>query len=103
MKMEAVNSKVRIKEKKNIKVGAQKVGTFLSNMVIPNIGAFIAWGIVTALFIPNGYLPNEKLAELVTPMITYLLPLLIGYSGGKMISGHRGGVVGAVASIGVIV
>lgn len=72
-------------------------------MVIPNIGAFIAWGIVTALFIPNGYLPNEKLAELVTPMITYLLPLLIGYSGGKMISGHRGGVVGAVASIGVIV
>ena len=101
--MEAVNSKERMKEKTTIKVGAQKVGTFLSNMVIPNIGAFIAWGIVTALFIPNGYLPNETLAELVTPMITYLLPLLIGYSGGKMISGHRGGVVGAVASIGVIV
>ncbi|MER2175616.1 MAG: PTS mannitol transporter subunit IICB [Carnobacterium sp.] len=101
--MEAVNSKERTRDKTTIKVGAQKVGTFLSNMVIPNIGAFIAWGIVTALFIPNGYLPNEKLAELVTPMITYLLPLLIGYSGGKMISGHRGGVVGAVASIGVIV
>lgn len=101
--MEAVTSKERIKDKTTIKVGAQKVGTFLSNMVIPNIGAFIAWGIVTALFIPNGYFPSETLAQLVTPMITYLLPLLIGYSGGKMISGHRGGVVGAVASIGVIV
>lgn len=67
------------------KVKIQNFGRFLSNMVMPNIGAFIAWGFITALFIPTGWLPNETLAKLVGPMITYLLPLLIGYTGGKLI------------------
>ncbi|EMW5168624.1 PTS mannitol transporter subunit IICBA [Raoultella ornithinolytica] len=79
----------------DIKIKVQSFGRFLSNMVMPNIGAFIAWGIITALFIPTGWLPNETLAKLVGPMITYLLPLLIGYTGGKLIGGERGGVVGA--------
>ena len=83
--------------------GIQKFGNFLSEMVMPNLGAFIAWGIITALFIPTGWLPSENLATLVDPMITYLLPLLIGHTGGKMVGGKRGGVVGAVATIGVIV
>jgi PTS system mannitol-specific IIC component len=81
----------------------QKFGRFLSGMVMPNIGAFIAWGLITALFIPTGWLPNEGLATLVGPMILYLLPLLIGYTGGKMVYGTRGGVIGAVATMGVIV
>lgn len=72
-------------------------------MIMPNIGAFIAWGLITALFIPSGYLPNEQLATLVGPMINYLLPLLIGYTGGKLVYDHRGGVLGATATIGVIV
>src|SRR5437868_10181690 len=72
-------------------------------MVIPNIGAFIAWGLITAFFIPTGWTPNENLAKLVGPMITYLIPLLIGYTGGKLVYGHRGGVVGAVATFGVAV
>ncbi|TAA45980.1 PTS mannitol transporter subunit IICBA [Corallincola spongiicola] len=87
----------------NTKVRVQSFGRFLSNMVMPNIGAFIAWGFVTALFIPTGWLPNETLATLVGPMITYLLPLLIGYTGGKLIGGDRGGVVGAATTMGVIV
>jgi PTS system mannitol-specific IIC component len=81
----------------------QKFGRFLSGMVMPNIGAFIAWGLITALFIPTGWLPNENIATLVGPMITYLLPLLIGYTGGKMVYGNRGGVLGAIATMGVIV
>ncbi len=81
----------------------QSFGGFLAGMVIPNIGAILAWGLLTALFIPTGWLPNEKFATIVGPMITYLLPILIGYTGGKMIYGHRGGVVGAIATIGVIV
>lgn len=85
------------------KVAIQKFGRFLSGMVMPNIGAFIAWGLITALFIPTGWWPNESLATLVDPMIKYLLPLLIGYTGGSMIHGTRGGVVGAVATMGVIV
>ncbi len=85
------------------KGGVQKFGRFLSGMVMPNIGAFIAWGIITALFIPTGWTPNENLASLVGPMITYLLPILIGYTGGKLVGGARGGVVGAVATMGVIV
>ncbi|MFY4776672.1 PTS mannitol transporter subunit IICBA [Metabacillus sp. RGM 3146] len=87
----------------NIKVGVQKFGNFLSSMVMPNIGAFIAWGLITALFIPTGWAPNAALAKLVGPMVTYLLPLLIGYTGGKLIHDQRGGVVGAIATMGVIV
>lgn len=86
-----------------IRVGVQKFGRFLSGMVMPNIGAFIAWGIITALFIPTGWLPNETLAKLVDPIIKYLLPLLIGYTGGTMIHKQRGGVIGALMTMGIIV
>ena len=89
----------------------QRLGGFLSSMVIPNIGAFIAWGWITAIFIPTGWL-RELGAEgdwigdiadaTVGPMIKYLLPLLVAYTGGKLIHGHRGGVLGAVAVMGVI-
>ncbi len=81
----------------------QQYGSFMAQMVIPNIGAFLAWGLITALFIPTGWTPNEQLAKLVGPMITYLLPLLIGFSGGRLVYGLRGGVVGAAATMGVIV
>lgn len=87
----------------DIKIKVQSFGRFLSNMVMPNIGAFIAWGIITALFIPTGWWPNEELAKLVGPMISYLLPLLIGYTGGRLMGGDRGGVVGTVTTMGVIV
>ncbi|MFB5762212.1 PTS mannitol transporter subunit IICB [Paenibacillus medicaginis] len=86
-----------------LRVGVQKFGRFLSGMVMPNMGAFIAWGLITALFIPTGWFPNETFGALVGPMITYLLPLLIGYTGGTMVHGQRGGVVGAIMTIGVIV
>ncbi len=85
------------------KAQVQRLGGFLAGMVMPNIGAFIAWGIITALFIPTGWLPNEEFALLVGPMITYLLPLLIGYTGGRIVHGQRGAVIGAIATIGVIV
>lgn len=87
----------------NIRVRIQRFGSYLSGMVMPNIGAFIAWGLITALFIEDGWLPNERLAGLVEPMIIYLLPLLIAFSGGRMIYGVRGGVVGSIATMGVIV
>jgi PTS system mannitol-specific IIC component len=84
------------------RVRVQKFGTFLSNMIMPNIGAIIAWGLLTALFIPDGWTPNEKIATLVGPSIFYLLPILIAYTGGKIVYGVRGGVVGAVGVMGVI-
>lgn len=88
---------------KGTKAGLQKFGGFLSSMVIPNIGAFIAWGLLTALFIPTGWTPSKELGNLVSPMITYLLPLLIGYTGGNLVHGKRGAVVGAIATMGVII
>ncbi|MEC3885635.1 PTS mannitol transporter subunit IICB [Halobacillus sp. HZG1] len=91
------------KKQTGARARVQRFGSFLSGMIMPNIGAFIAWGIITALFIPDGYLPNEDLAEMVGPMITYLLPLLIGFTGGRLVHGLRGGVVGATATMGVIV
>ncbi|WAA08965.1 PTS mannitol transporter subunit IICB [Fervidibacillus albus] len=87
----------------NIKVKIQRFGGYLSGMIMPNISAFIAWGLITALFIPTGWIPNEALAKLVSPMITYLLPLLIGFTGGRIVYDLRGGVIGATATMGVIV
>src|SRR3954447_6915185 len=119
-----------------MRVHVQQFGTFLSNMVLPNIGAFIAWGLITALFIQTGWIaligdkifnvsatthgygfvsvlgawanpdgtPMHTSAGIVGPMITYLLPLLIGYTGGRMMYDNniRGGVVGAIATFGAI-
>ena len=85
-----------------MKTAAQKFGKFLSAMVMPNIGAFIAWGLITALFIEAGWLPNEQLASIQGPMLTYMLPILIAYQGGKMVGGDRGAVMAAIATLGVI-
>ena len=104
------------------RVFVQKFGTFVSGMVLPNIAAFIAWGLITALFIQTGWLslfhydpvwvqqlggwssdPKVTNLGLVGPMITYLLPLLIANTGGRMVYGVRGGVIGVIATMGVIV
>lgn len=92
-----------LQEQSGFKVKVQRFGSFLSGMIMPNIGAFIAWGLITALFIPTGWIPNEGFAELVGPMINYLLPILIGFTGGRLVHGIRGGVVGATVTMGVIV
>jgi len=81
----------------------QKFGRALSAMVMPNIGAFIAWGLITAIFIPGGWWPNDSLANLVSPMLKFLLPLLIAYTAGRNVGDVRGGVTAAVATMGVIV
>lgn len=88
---------------KSARAKVQAFGGFLTAMVIPNIGAFIAWGFITALFIPTGWLPNEHFAKIVGPMITYLLPLMIGSTGGHLIGGKRGAVMGGIGTIGVII
>ncbi len=85
-----------------MKSGVQRFGKFLSAMVMPNIGAFIAWGFITALFIPDGWLPNEQLASIQPYMLSYLLPALIAFTGGRMVGGDRGGVMGAIAVMGTI-
>lgn len=85
-----------------MKEKVQRFGRFLSGMVMPNIGAFIAWGFITALFIAAGWFPHEGLATLVSPMLSYLLPILIAFQGGRIVGGDRGGVMGAIAVIGVI-
>jgi mannitol PTS system EIICBA or EIICB component len=89
-------------ERTSARVHVQKFGTFLSNMIMPNIPAIIAWGLLTAFFIPVGWTPNEKIATVVGPGIYYVLPVLIAYTGGRMVYGVRGGVVGGFAVLGVI-
>ena len=87
----------------SMKTRIQKFGSYLSSMIMPNIGAFISWGIITALFLATGWLPNEELAQMIDPMKNYLLPLLIAYSGGSLVHGQRGAVVGAIGTMGVVV
>ena len=85
------------------KENIQRFGRALSAMVMPNIGAFIAWGLITAIFIQNGWWPNEHIAKLVSPMLKYLLPTLIAFTAGKNAGGYRGGVAATVATMGVII
>ena len=85
-----------------MKNGLQRFGKFLSAMVMPNIGAFIAWGFITALFIADGWLPNERLASIQPYMLYYLIPVLIAGQGGYMVGGDRGRVMGAIAVAGTI-
>jgi PTS system mannitol-specific IIC component len=87
----------------DVRARIQRFGSYLSGMVMPNIGAFIAFGLITALFIPVGWTPNAQLAEMVGPMITVLIPTLVAYTGGRMVHGQRGAVIGAVAAFGAIV
>jgi len=113
----AVNAEAGVSTSRagNARVAVQKFGTFLSGMIMPNIAAFIAWGFITAFFIEKGFTPVEGIGGfgtnaagepntgLVGPMITFMLPLLIAAQGGRMVYGVRGGVVAAVATMGVIV
>ncbi len=85
-----------------MKNGLQRFGKALSGMVMPNIGAFIAWGFITALFIEKGWIPNADLASIHPFMLYYLLPILIAAQGGYMFGGDRGRVMGAIAVIGCI-
>lgn len=87
---------------KSGKKTVQKIGRFLSGMIMPNIGALLAWGLITTLFIPAGWFPNEKLATMVGPMLRYIIPLLVGYTAGKQVAGMRGAIMGAIATAGVI-
>ena len=87
----------------SLRAKVQKLGSSLSSMIMPNIAMFIAWGLITALFIETGWLPNADLAALVDPMLNYLLPIMIAFQGGKLVYEERGGVAGAIAVMGVIV
>ena len=86
-----------------LRARVQRFGGNLAGMVMPCIGAFIAWGLIAALFTDGGWLPNESLAKLIDPMVLTLLPVLIGYTGGRLVHGNRGAVVGAVATMGIVV
>ncbi|PTK94141.1 PTS mannitol transporter subunit IICB [Staphylococcus gallinarum] len=96
-------AQAQTEENKGIGRKVQVFGSFLSSMIMPNIGAFIAWGFIAAIFIDGGWWPNKDLSQLAGPMITYLIPLLIAYSGGRLIHEMRGGIIAAVATMGVIV
>ena len=85
-----------------MKNSVQRFGKFLSAMVMPNIGALIAFGFLAAFVIDTGWIPNEGFNSMVSPMLTYLIPILIASTGGRMIGGDRGRVVGAIAVIGAI-
>ncbi|WP_072370431.1 PTS mannitol transporter subunit IICBA [Thermophilibacter mediterraneus] len=86
----------------SVRDGLSRFGKFLSGMVMPNIGAFIAWGFLTALFIETGWLPNAQFASIATPMLSYLIPVLIAAQGGYLTGGDRGRITGAIAVIGCI-
>ncbi|AZZ61385.1 PTS mannitol transporter subunit IICBA [Oenococcus oeni] len=101
--MDYVETKSKTVPKKSLKTRVQKFGTSLSGMIMPNISSLVAWGLITAIFMAGGWIPNTHIATLITPMEIYLIPLLIAYVGGRMVDGERGAVVGAIAVMGVIV
>ncbi|MDF2653739.1 MAG: system D-mannitol-specific component, Fru family [Bacillota bacterium] len=101
--MSNVKAETVVNKKSNFKASTQKFGGFMAGMIIPNIGAILAWGLITMFVIPTGWTPSEKLAVMVGPMIKWLIPILVGFTGGRLVHGIRGGVVGAIATCGIIV
>src|SRR5699024_8840543 len=91
-----IMSQTDAQENKGIGRKVQDFGSFLSSMIMTNIGAFIAWSFIAVIFIDGGWWPNKDLGELDGQMITYLIPLLIDYSGGRLIHEMRGGIIAAV-------
>lgn len=89
----------------------QRFGAFLAGMVMPNLGAFIAFGLITTLFIPDGWVNkiagtqtevSTVISSVVGPLIVILIPILIAYTGGYRVHGTRGAVVGAVSLVGAM-
>lgn len=85
-----------------MKSGVQRFGKFLSAMIMPNIGALIAFGFLAAFFNSSGWIPHEGFATIFSAILVYLIPILIAATGGRMIGGERGGIVGAIAVVGAI-
>ena len=79
----------------------RRVGHYLSGMIMPNVSVFITWGIITTLIqylrgpLQSSFLEMDRL------MIQFLFPVLIAYTGGRLIE-NRAGVVAAVAVIGML-
>lgn len=80
----------------------QTFTSHVADLVLLNIGAFITWGLLSAIFLPGGWFPNQDIARIVNPFGHYLLPILIAYTGGQKVYEQRGGIIGAIACIGAI-
>lgn len=85
-----------------MKNSVQRFGKFLSAMIMPNIGALIAFGFLAAFFNGSGWIPHEGFATIFSAILVYLIPILIASTGGKLIGGERGSIVGAIAVVGAI-
>ncbi len=85
-----------------MKNGVQRFGKFLSAMIMPNIGALIAFGFLAAFFNGSGWIPHEGFATIFSAILVYLIPILIASTGGKLIGGERGSIIGAIAVVGAI-
>ena len=86
-----------------MKNSVQRFGKFLSAMIMPNIGALIAFGFLAAFFNASGWIPHEGFATIFSAILMYLIPILIALTGGRLIGGERGSIVGAIAVVGAIV
>lgn len=130
--MSAATAAPSVSRGKSAQVKVQRFGAFLTGMIMPNLPAFLAWGLITSLFISVGWWPNgilggfgnadvmgwqgaatalaqakdgttfHQYVGLVGPMVTYLLPILIANAGGRKVYGERGGVVGSIVAVGMI-
>lgn len=105
-----VNIPNKSSKAKTFKLRIQKMGSFMAGMIMPSIGVLLAWGLWTAMFLYDfendvhlGWFNAPMLGRLVGPGITWLLPILIAFNGGKLIYGLRGGMFATFVIVGTIV
>lgn len=82
--------------------GFRKLGRFMSRILMPNLSVFLAWGLLNLLLPLTRGAFHERLIQIDQMMVYLLLPILLGYSGAKMVH-NRAGVAGGIATLGVIV
>lgn len=66
------------------------------------IGIFLFVGFASVLFGTNGWYPHEGLGKISSMAYGLVLPCLIGFAAGETIGEESGGVIGLLASIGIV-
>ncbi len=81
----------------------KRVGKLYSHMIRKNIGIFLFIGLMSVLFMENGWIPNEGLYRISRIAYFYLVPIVLAYEAGQTMKSQEGATAAALATLGLLV
>ena len=67
-----------------------------------NIGIFVFIGLLSVVFQTKGWFPNEDIYAISQVAYRYVLPCMIAYEGGNLLSDSFGGLAAVMALCGIL-